>query len=254
MDIEVSARGAVTLIRINRPEAANALSLGARDALEAALAAFDGDASARIAVLTGAGDRHFCAGADLQGSPTPPSSTLLDRDDRPLLRDLGLSKPLIAALNGHALGGGLELALLADIRLAADHATLGLTEARLGSMPGSGGTQRLPRLVGLGHALLMALSGERIDAQEAMRWGLVSRVVPGAQLLDAALALAERIAANAPLSVRAIRHAMREGMEMPLGQGLALERVLFAAIRATEDRAEGRAAFREKRAPRFRGR
>jgi E-phenylitaconyl-CoA hydratase len=254
MDIEVAPHGAVTLIRINRPEAANALSLAARDALEAALAAFDRDAAARVAVLTGAGERHFCAGADLQASSPSPSPALLDRDDRPLVRDLALSKPLIAAINGHALGGGLELALLADMRIAADHATLGLTEARLGSMPGSGGTQRLPRLVGLGHALLMALSGERIVAEEALRWGLVSRVLPGAQLLDAAMALAERIAANAPLSVRAIRHAMREGLEMPLGQGLALERVLFAAIRATEDRAEGRAAFRDKRPPTFKGR
>jgi E-phenylitaconyl-CoA hydratase len=254
MDIEVAAHGAVTLIRINRPEAANALSLGARDALEAALMGFESDASARVAVLTGAGERHFCAGSDLQASSPSAFPALLDRDDRPLLRDLALSKPLIAAINGHAVGGGLELALLADIRLAADHATLALTEARLGSMPGSGGTQRLPRLVGLGHALLMALSGERIVAEEALRWGLVSRVLPGTQLVDAAMALAERIAANAPLSVRAIRHAMREGMEMPLAQGLALERVLFAAVRATEDRAEGRAAFRDKRPPGFKGR
>ena len=250
MEIEVEKRGPVTVLRINRPEAANALSLAARDALEAALLAFEQDAEARVAILTGAGERHFCSGSDLRSTATPSSIP----PDRPLVRDLGLTKPTIAAINGHALGGGLELALLADIRLAATSASFGLTEASIGSMPGSGGTQRLPRLVGTGHALLMLLSAERIAADEALRWGLVSRVLPPAELLDAALALAQRIADNAPLSVRAIRHAVKEGLEMPLAQALALERSLFAQIRESEDRAEGRAAFREKRPPRFVGR
>jgi E-phenylitaconyl-CoA hydratase len=255
MDVEVERYGTVTLVILNRPDAANALSRAASDALEAALLAFDADADARVAVLTGAGSKCFCAGADLLASKPDAARHAgeLTPGDRPLVRDLGLSKPVIAAINGHALGGGLELALLADIRIAADHATLGLTEARLGSMPGSGGTQRLPRLIGQGHALLMALSAERIGAQEALQWGLVSRVVPGPQLLETALALAERIAANAPLSVRAILRAVREGTALPLAEGLALERSLFTALRETADRAEGRAAFRERRAPRFKG-
>lgn len=255
MEIEVERRGAVTLVTLNRPESANALSIAARDALEAALVSFDADPAARVVVLTGAGDKAFCAGADLRAEPAVPvaPSGGADVADRPLVRDLGLSKPVLAAINGHALGGGLELALLADIRIAAAHATFGLTEARLGSMPGSGGTQRLPRLIGDGHALLMALSAQRIGAAEALQWGLVSRVVPGPELLPAALGLAQAIAANAPLSVRAILRAVREGGQMPLAQGLALERQLFNAIRATADRAEGRAAFRERRAPDFKG-
>ena len=253
MDIEVEQRGAVTLLRINRPQAANTLTFEARAALEAALLAFEADAQARVAVLTGAGERHFCAGSDLRAAAAalPP---MFDPSDRALLSDIERTKPLIAAVNGHAMGGGLELALLADIRLAADHATFGLTEAAIGSMPGSGGTQRLPRLVGTGHALLMLLAAERIGADEALRWGLVSRVVAGTALIDEALALAGRIAANAPLSLRAIRQAVVEGLAMPLAQGLAFERSLFARLRGTEDRAEGRAAFRDKRAPRFVGR
>ena len=255
MEIEVERRGAVTLVTLNRPESANALSIAARDALEAALMAFDAEPAARVAVLTGAGDKSFCSGADLRATPAavaaPPGGA--DAADRPLVRDLGLAKPVIAAINGHALGGGLELALLADIRIAAAHATFGLTEARLGSMPGSGGTQRLPRLIGEGHALLMALSAQRIAAAEALQWGLVSRVVPGPELLAAALDLAQAIAANAPLSVRAILRAVREGRQLPLAQGLALERELFTTIRATADRAEGRAAFRERRTPDFKG-
>lgn len=251
MDIEVERHGAITLITLNRPYAANALSLPARDALEAALLSFEHDASARVAVLTGAGDKCFCAGADLQAVNASPATTA---PERPLVRDLGLTKPLIAAINGHALGGGLELALLADIRIAASHATLGLTEARIGSMPGSGGTQRLPRLIGAGSALLMTLSAQAVTAVEALQWGLVSRVVPGADLRASAIALAEVIAANAPLSVRAIKRAVHEGSTMPLPEALALERALFREIRDSEDRAEGRAAFRERRPPVFKGR
>ncbi len=250
MDIEVERHGAITLITLNRPHAANALSLPARDALEAALLSFEHDASARVAVLIGAGEKCFCAGADLQAV----NATAVTAPDRPLVRDLGLTKPLIAAINGHAMGGGLELALLADIRIAASHATLGLTEARIGSMPGSGGTQRLPRLIGAGSALLMSLSAQAVTAAEALQWGLVSRVVPGAELRASAMALAEVIAANAPLSVRAIKRAIHEGLTVPLPEALELERALFRTIRDSEDRAEGRAAFRERRPPAFKGR
>lgn len=256
MEIEVEVRSGVMLVRINRPDSANALTPSARDALEAALLDFDSNPAVRAAVLTGVGEKAFCAGSDLKVRTPEPAALagVFDHAHRPLICDLNLSKPLIAAINGHALGGGLELALLSDIRIAASHATLGLTEAAIGSMPGSGGTQRLPRLIGSGHALLMALSAEPISADEALQWGLVSRVVPSAQLLPAALALAERIAANAPLAVRAIRRAIREGGEMPLSQGLLFERTLFNVLRDTADRAEGRAAFRERRPPAFLGR
>ena len=253
--VVVVRHGAVTLITINRPASANALSLLVRDALEAALRDYDRDPDTRVAVLTGAGEKVFCAGADLRAAPDVAFSatTALDANDRSLVHDLHLAKPLIAAINGHALGGGLELALLADIRLAASHATFGLTEAQIGSMPGAGGTQRLPRLIGEGNALLMALSAQRIGADEALRWGLVSRVYPGPELLPAALTLGQAIAANAPLSVRAILRAVKEGSAMPLAQGLAFERTLFNVIRATADRTEGRAAFRERRKPDFKG-
>jgi E-phenylitaconyl-CoA hydratase len=247
MEIEVERHGAVLLVTINRPQVANALSLAARDELEAALFAFDADQQSRVAVLTGAGEKAFCAGADLQ------AATADTKPDRALIRDLNLKKPLLAAINGYALGGGLELALVADIRIAAARSTFGLTEARIGSMPGSGGTQRLPRVIGTGNALLLALSGRRITADEALRFGLVSRVVADDELLPATLELAQTIAANAPLAIRAILRAVREGAALPLAQGLALERELFCVIRETSDRAEGRTAFREGRPPNFTG-
>ena len=227
-----------------------------RDALEAALLAFDDDATKRVAVLIGAGDKAFCAGADLAGAPPPTlgPSAQLDRANRALVRDLNLSKPVIAAINGMALGGGLELALLCDIRIASRNASFALPEVKIGSMPGSGGTQRLSRIVGMSHAMHMALSGDRIGADEALQMGLVSQVVEQADLETMALQLAQRIAGNAPLSVQMTRKAIRDGMDMPMAQGLALERTLFTIIRDTQDRAEGRQAFRDKRKPDFKGR
>jgi E-phenylitaconyl-CoA hydratase len=153
-----------------------------------------------------------------------------------------------------ALGGGLELALLCDIRIAARNATFALPEAKIGSMPGSGGTQRLSRIIGMGRAMHLALSGDRINADEALQMGLISQVVEPTELTATALRLAERIADNAPLSVQMTRKAIRDGLDMPMTQGLALERTLFTIIRDTQDRAEGRLAFSEKRKPDFTGR
>ncbi len=256
MSIAVSSRGHVSIITLDRPEARNALSLDMRDALEAELLAFDADMGKRVAVLIGAGDKAFCAGADLTAAPPTASGPAghLDRANRSLVRDLGLIKPVIAAINGMALGGGLELALLCDIRIAARNATFALPEVKIGSMPGSGGTQRLPRIVGMGRAMHLALSGDRVTADEALAMGLVSQVVEQAELAATAMQLAERIAENAPLSVQMTRKAIRDGFDMPLTQGLALERTLFTIIRDTQDRAEGRLAFREKRKPDFKGR
>jgi E-phenylitaconyl-CoA hydratase len=256
MAITVASHGFVSLITLDRAEARNALSLDMRDALEDALLSFDADAAKRVAVVIGAGDKAFCAGADLTAAPPPMSGPAahLDGANRALVRDLNLSKPVIAAVNGMALGGGLELALLCDIRIAARNATFALTEVKIGSMPGSGGTQRLARLVGMGRAMHLALSGDRVGADEALAMGLVSQVVEQGELAATAMQLAERIAANAPLSVQMTRKAIRDGLDMPLAQGLALERTLFTIIRDTQDRAEGRAAFREKRKPDFKGR
>jgi len=253
MSISVSGNGFVSIITLDRPDARNALSLDMRDALEAALLAFDADTTKRVAVLMGSGDKAFCAGADLTAAP-PAGSGPAAHLARSLVRDLSLTKPVIAAINGMALGGGLELALLCDIRIAAKNATFALPEVKIGSMPGSGGTQRLSRIVGLGRAMHLALTGDRLSADEALQMGLVSQVVEQADLKATALQLAERIAENAPLSVQMTRKAIREGFEMPLAQGLALERTLFTIIRDTQDRAEGRQAFREKRKPDFKGR
>lgn len=256
MSITVTDHGFVSLITLHRADARNALSLDMRDALEAALLAFDADVGKRVAVLIGAGDKAFCAGADLTGATPSKSgpSAQLDRANRALVRDLNLAKPVIAAINGMALGGGLELALLCDIRIAARNASFALPEVKIGSMPGSGGTQRLSRIVGMGRAMHLALSGDRINADEALQMGLVSQVVEQADLKAAALQLAERIADNAPLSVQMTRKAIRDGLDMPMAQGLALERTLFTIIRDTQDRAEGRQAFRDKRKPEFKGR
>ena len=256
MNISVSGNGFVSVITLDRPDARNALSPDMRVALEAALLAFDADATKRAAVLIGSGEKAFCAGADLTAALPVGSGPAahLDRSNRSLVRDLNLTKPVIAAINGMALGGGLELALLCDIRIAAKNATFALPEVKIGSMPGSGGTQRLSRIVGLGRALHMALTGDRFSADEALQMGLVSQVVEQADLKATAMQLAERIAENAPLSVQMTRKAIREGFELPLAQGLALERTLFTIIRDTQDRAEGRQAFREKRKPDFKGR
>ncbi len=243
--------GAVAVFTLNRPEARNALSVALRDELEAGLLAFDADPALRVAIVAGAGQQAFCAGADLKAAPVAPS--IYGPGNRSLVCDLGLSKPVIAAVNGAAFGGGLELALLCDIRIASTAASFALSEVRIGSLAGSGGTQRLPRLIGLGAALHFGLTGDRIGAAEALALGLVTRVVEPDALAGAAMEVAERIAANAPLSVQATKKAMREGLEMPLAEGLAHERLLFSQLRDSADRAEGRAAFREKRPAVFTG-
>jgi E-phenylitaconyl-CoA hydratase len=161
---------------------------------------------------------------------------------------------VICAINGYALGGGLELALACDIRIAADHARFGLPEVRVGSIPGDGGTQRLPRTVGASDAMLLLLTGDHIDAAEALRLGIVSRVVPSADLRREAEAIAGRIAANAPLSVRAIKRLVKQGQGVPLDIAIAHERLTWGTLRDTEDRIEGRRAFQEKRKPVYKGR
>jgi E-phenylitaconyl-CoA hydratase len=263
----VERRDAVATLILNRPDRRNAIDQAMRDALRATFDALDADRDVRIVVLTGAGPA-FCAGVDLaegpataagdgadvgaSGSPGPGAGVTARP---PVAAPLwSFRKPVIAAINGAAVGGGLELALAADLRIAAAEARMGLTEARIGSLPGSAGTQLLPRIVGPTVAARMLFSGELIDAAEALRVGLVSDVVAGDELAAAAAELADRVAASAPLSLLALKQALRAAMDLPFAEGQALERRLWAELAVTADRAEGRAAFREKRPPRFEGR
>jgi enoyl-CoA hydratase len=210
----------------------------------------------RAVIVTGAGDKAFVAGADIGelAAQTPAGGRDQARRAQHVL-DLieHLGKPVIAAINGYALGGGCELAMACTIRLAADTATLGQPEVNLGLIPGYGGTQRLPRLVGAGRALELLLTGDRITAAEALRIGLVNRVVPAAALMGEALALAAMLAAKAPIAVRYILDAVGSGVEMPLPAAQAFEATLFGLVSATEDMREGTRAFLEKRPAAFKG-
>lgn len=240
MSLIVDTDGAVGWIRLNRPEKRNAIDAATREELERSFAGFDSDPSIRVVIFTGEGTA-FCAGVDL--SDAAPVGPL---EGKPLVAPLdNFSKPVIAAVNGPAVAGGFELALGADLRIASESATFALPEVRLGSLPGSGGTQRLSGAV----AAKLLFTGDPIDAHEAQRAGIVSDVVATAELLPFAAKLAKRIAENAPLSLRAAKLALRAAPE-----GRELERTLWTFLATTDDRAEGRAAFREKRPPEWTGR
>jgi E-phenylitaconyl-CoA hydratase len=258
MPLLYAVQDGVAIVTLNRPEALNAIDPETRAELRDAWQRIAGDDAVRCVVLTGSGDKAFCTGSDLKKTMPPKESSaqLSFGGAAPshLLAGMDFDKPLICAINGYAMGGGLELALACDIRLASENARFALSEVRLGSIPGAGGTQRLPRLVGQSDAMLLLLTGDRVDAAEALRIGLVSRVVPATQLMESAMEVARRIAQNAPLSVRAIKRLVRDGLEMPLDKGIQLESYAFGLLRDTEDRIEGRVAFQEKRPPVYRGR
>ena len=252
--VEVDAPSATITIR--RPQVLNALDHDTLEELSRALLALEAHAEVRGIIITGAGEKAFVAGADireLQGLDGQ-QGLALSRFGQEVLRllDHG-SKPTIAAINGLALGGGCELALACDLRLASEHATLGLPEVGLGLIPGFGGTQRLPRLVGPARALELLLTGSSIHADEACRIGLVNRVVPHAELLSRARELVERMARNAPQAVAAARQAVRQGLDVDLARGLDIESLHFGILCSTEDKREGLTAFLEKRSPRFGG-
>jgi E-phenylitaconyl-CoA hydratase len=247
--VETSIDGAVACITFNRPEKRNAIDDATRAALTERFDNLASDAGVRVVVLTGAG-AAFCAGVDLAASQSPPDPNrprLVDPLDR-------FAKPIVAAINGAAVGGGLEIALACDIRLASTAARFGLTEVRIGSLPGSGGTQRLPIAVGPAWAAQMLFTGELIDADRALACGLISELCPADKLVGRAMEIAQTIARNAPLSVMAAKRALRAATESQLGAGLELERKLFNALALSEDRQEGRLAFRERRPPNFKGR
>lgn len=247
-------RGRVAYITLNRPEALNAGTITGGE-FNQVMEVFRADNEAWVAVVTGAGDRAFSVGGDLKsGEGTDSTANFWGADAPSFFRDMEVWKPLIAAVNGYALGAGCMLALGCDIRIASENASFGLSETKLGWVVGLGGTQRITRVVPLGMALEMLLTGDRIDAQEALRIGLVNRVVPQPELIGVAKALAERIAANAPLAVRANKELALRGLSLPLAEGLRLENSFSRLVRSTEDAAEGRRAFLEKRPPRFMGR
>ena len=246
----------VATITLNRPDVHNAQNDTLRRELHQAFTTLTTDEDVKAIVITGAGARAFSAGADIREFVEPASPTQLrERRKRIDYRSVmdRCSQPIIAAINGFALGGGLELALACDIRIAAENATLGLTEINLAIIPGGGGTQRLPRLIGRGKALEMILTGARIPASEALRLGIVERVVPAGEALTAATELARTIAGKAPIALRYAKEAVVKGLGMSLEDGLRLEGDLSTLLRTTEDRVEGAKAFLEKRKPRWSG-
>lgn len=255
-NLRFEKRDQIAFLTIARPRVLNALNAATMQDLTQAFHAVQEDDDVRVAILTGEGEKAFVAGADISELATldaTAAAALAARGQAlfSLIEDLG--KPVIAAVNGFALGAGCELALACSIRLAADSARFGQPEIKLGLIPGYGGTQRLPRLIGKGRALEILLTGEMIDAGEALLIGLVNQVVPAAQLLPRAEALAAKIIANGPLAIRYCLQAVNRGMEMPLAEAMSHEAALFALCCSTEDKTEGTRAFLEKRAAQFKG-
>ena len=256
-DLLIETRGRVTVLTVNRPERLNALSRGLLEQIGRAVRAFGEDPAQGALILTGAGEKSFVAGADISELATlgPAEAVEYSRSGQAVMNLIeGSPKPVIAAINGYALGGGCELALACHVRLAAENAVLGLPEVGLGTIPGYGGTQRLPRIVGLGRAIELVVTGRRVKANEALALGLVSRVVPQAALLAEAETLASAILGNGPLAVAAALKVMREGAALPLDGGLRLERERFGRLAASDDMHEGLRAFLEKRPADFKGR
>lgn len=256
-EFKVEARGAIEIWTIDGEGRRNAISRAMLQELASLVERVSASRATRVVILTGAGDKAFCAGADLKERSTmgePEVRAFLEQLRRTLRAIEKSDCVFIAALNGTAFGGGTELALACDLRVAAPVAELGLTEVKLGIIPGGGGTQRLSRLIGPGRAKDLILTGRRLNAAEAFSIGLVNRLAPEGRLLDAAHSLAEAIVENAPVAVSTAKHAIDEGVALELDAALALELQKYEAVLQTEDRLEGLRAFAEKRPPVFRGR
>jgi len=245
-------RGQLAFVTINRPECLNACDEETYNTLAATWRRVGEDPEIRVSILSGAGERAFCAGSDIRSKTFGQAGRIPGGELFPVMKSM--KKPAIAAIHGHCNGGGLEQALACDIRVATEDAQFGLGEVLLGLLPGGGGTQRLPRLIPLGRALEMLYTGNRIDAVEALRLGLVDHVVPRSELMAKCESIALAICRGAPLAVEKIREAALQGLDLSLDDGLKLERANMEFLRATEDSKEGAAAFGEKRAPRWQGR
>ena len=250
-------KGPIVYVTLNRPKVLNALNQAVFAELKAAFEDARDDSSVRGIIVTGSGDKVFVAGADIGEMSSLTASQMQESTRRSqgvteLIENLG--KPVIAAVNGFALGGGCELAMACTIRIAAENAKFGQPEVKIGIMPGAGGTQRLPRLVGKGRALQLILSGEIINAQEAYRIGLVNEVVPLANLIARAEAILNQINSNAPLGVKFSIDAVNKGLDGSVSEGLLIEASLFGICGGSEDKKEGTSAFLEKRVPKFQGR
>lgn len=248
--------GRVATIVIDRPEKRNALNAVVRREVVEALDTLREDAEVRVVIITGAGEKAFIAGADIgEFEERTPLEQRAVMSGRRLFEEIAsFPKPTIAMINGFALGGGCEVALACDLRIAARSARIGQPEIRLGLIPGGGGTQRLPRLIGAGRALRLLLTGEPIGAEEAERIGLVDQVIEDAELAERTMAMAQLIAGYSPVALQLIKDAVRATLELPLGAGLQYERELFVTAFASADRTEGVRAFLEKRTPEFHGR
>ena len=257
MSIDLSVTDGVALITINRPERLNALDTEHYAGLSQAWQTVRDDPAIRVAVITGAGEKSFTTGADIKSFiPKPPelAELMLTQKSQLLNRGLEVWKPVIAAVNGYCLGGGMTLLLAADIRVAAEHATFSVAEVKRGVFPANGGTQRIIQQLPHAIAMEMLLTGESIDAATALRWGVLNKVVALPQLMDSAMDYAKRIAANAPLAVQAAKELALRSRDLDLASGLRMEQLFLRLLQDSEDVQEGAAAFAAKRKPQFKGR
>ncbi len=255
MPVDFAVRNHVATITLNRPEAMNSLDPESMAQLNDIWEEVRSNSDIRVSVLTGSGAKSFCTGTDMKKAPTPTEcmAAIYLRDGQPILPAMKMWKPIIAAINGFAIGGGLEIALACDLRIASTNAKFGLTEVKVASLAGLNGTQMLPRAVPRAVAMKMLLTGEMIGAEEALRYGLISDLVSLEELPQLATTYAEKIASAAPLSVQAAKQAALLGQDMPLDHGILFSHLMWGILRDTEDRKEGFQAFAEKRTPAYRG-
>lgn len=256
MSIDFAVSDGIATITINRPEARNALDHAHYDALSAAWREVRDNDAIRVAVITAAGEHSFCAGADIKSflGDTPPLTALMHTQQSPLLnRGLDIWKPVVAAVNGYCLGGGMTMLLATDLRVCVPTASFGLSEVKRGAFPANGGTQRIAQQLPHAIAMEMLLLGDAIDARMAERWGLVNRIVEPAELMSTAMDYAARLAANAPLAVQAAKELALRSRDADLATGLRLEQLFLRLLQTSSDLAEGRDAFVERRAPTFTG-
>jgi len=257
MPIDFALDDHVATITINRPERMNAMDTAHYEALSAAWIRVRDDSAIRVAIVTGAGEKSFSAGADLKsfvGAQPPLAELLLTQKNQILNRGLEVWKPVIAAVNGYCLGGGMTLLLATDLRIAAEHATFSVAEVKRGVFPANGGTQRIAQQLPHAIAMELLLLGDSIDAATALRWGIVNRVVKAADLMSTARDFADRLARNAPLAVQAAKELAVRSRDMDLATGLRMEQVMLRVLQQSEDVREGTTAFAEKRTPSFSGR